>query len=86
MVEWIFLMVPRGYLQFVIVVFPNHTHYFALNSLVSQPDNETTFERETNSSVFIETGAALNSLVCQPDVETIEHICKKTTFNILLTF
>ena len=26
MVEWLFLEVPRGCLQFVIVVFPDHTH------------------------------------------------------------
>ena len=26
MVEWLFLTVPRGCLQFVIVVFPDHTH------------------------------------------------------------
>ena len=26
MVEQLFLAVPRGCLQFVIVVFPNHTH------------------------------------------------------------
>ena len=28
MVEWLFLAVPLGCLQFVIVVFPDHTHYF----------------------------------------------------------
>ena len=28
MVERLFLMVPRGCLRFVIVVFPDHTHYF----------------------------------------------------------
>ena len=28
MVELLFLAVPRGCLQFVIVVFPDHTHYF----------------------------------------------------------
>ena len=27
-VERLFLAVPRGYLQFVIVVIPDHTHYF----------------------------------------------------------
>ena len=27
-VERLFLAVPRVYLQFVIVVFPDHTHYF----------------------------------------------------------
>ena len=26
MVEWLFLVVPWGCLQFVIVVFPGHTH------------------------------------------------------------
>ena len=29
MVERLFLAVPRGCLQFVIVVFPDHTHYFS---------------------------------------------------------
>ena len=28
MVERLFLAVPQGCLQFVIVVFPDHTHYF----------------------------------------------------------
>ena len=32
MVERLFLAVPRGYLRFVIVVFPDHTHLlFILN-------------------------------------------------------
>ena len=37
MVERLFLAVPRGCLQFVIVVFPDHTHllfYISLNSFV----------------------------------------------------
>ena len=29
MVERLFLAVPRGCLQFAIVVFPDHTHYFS---------------------------------------------------------
>ena len=29
MVEWHFLGVPWGCLRFVIVVFPDHTHYFS---------------------------------------------------------
>ena len=33
MVERLFLAVPRGCLQFVIVVFPDHTHYFLLSIL-----------------------------------------------------
>ena len=43
MVERLFLTVPRGCLQFVIVVFPDHTHLLFLNSgdgesLLSRPD------------------------------------------------
>ena len=42
MVEWLFLAVPRGCLQFVIVVFPDHTHLLfllepGLNSLKTAP-------------------------------------------------
>ena len=36
MVEWLFLAVPRGCLQFVIVVFPDHPHLLFL----SRPINE----------------------------------------------
>ena len=32
MVEWLFLAVPWGCLRFVIVVFPDHTHYFRYNN------------------------------------------------------
>ena len=35
MVERLFLAVPRGYLQFVIVVFPDHTHLLFLNKLIT---------------------------------------------------
>ena len=31
MVERLFLAVPHGCLRFVIVVFPDHTHYFSFN-------------------------------------------------------
>ena len=36
MVEQLFLAVPQGCLRFVIVVFPDHTHYFyiAINILL----------------------------------------------------
>ena len=33
MVELLFLTVPRGCLRFVIVVFPDHTHYFCCTLL-----------------------------------------------------
>ena len=35
MVERLFLAVPRGCLQFVIVVFPDHTHLLFLPSILS---------------------------------------------------
>ena len=35
MVERLFLAVPRGCLQFVIVVFPDHTHLLFLDTLLS---------------------------------------------------
>ena len=33
MVEWLFLAVPWGCLWFVIVVFPDHSHFFSLETL-----------------------------------------------------
>ena len=33
MVEWLFLAVPWGFLRFVIVVFPEHTHLLFLRIL-----------------------------------------------------
>ena len=38
MVERLFLAVPRGCLQFVIVVFPDHTHLlFLFNMIIARP-------------------------------------------------
>ena len=34
LVEWLFLAVPWGCLQFVIVVFPDHTHLLSLSILI----------------------------------------------------
>ena len=34
-VEWLFLVVPWVCLHFVIVVFPDHTHYFCKTCLLS---------------------------------------------------
>ena len=39
MVERLFLAVPRGCLQFVIVVFPDHTHLLFLNNKNQQRKN-----------------------------------------------
>ena len=44
-VERLFLAVPQGCLQFVIVVFPDHTHYFFINKITYLENNlnETNF-------------------------------------------
>ena len=41
MVERLFLAVPRGCLQFVIVVFPDHTHLLFLTSVASDINSYT---------------------------------------------
>ena len=54
MVERLFLAVPRGCLQFVIVVFPDHTHLLFLMS-----DNKLLliFIDDLNRLAFCENGA-----------------------------
>ena len=37
-VQWLFLTVPRVCLQFVIVVFPDHTHYFCKIHRINVPN------------------------------------------------
>ena len=54
MVERLFLRVPWGYLRFVIVVFPDHTHYF-LYLLYTQGFSKKIYYP-------IESGAGVNNL------------------------
>ena len=62
MVERLFLTVPRGCLQFVIVVFPDHTQLLFFSSLLilgmDLPGMKTT--RETRISLF--GGPQINSI------------------------
>ena len=57
MVERLFLAVPRGCLRFVIVVFPDHTHYFLSSVNNRFADNSralpTTFTTERISFSFL---------------------------------
>ena len=39
-VMWLFLAVPWVCLQFVIVVFPDHTHLLVLKEIINQGNNE----------------------------------------------
>ena len=43
MVERLFLAVPRGCLRFVIVVFPDHTHFFIVSRSSQVVENRDTF-------------------------------------------
>ena len=54
MVERLFLTVPRGCLQFVIVVFPDHTHllFFTITSSVVQWAKFRTHSMEAVSSIL----------------------------------
>ena len=45
MVERLFLAVPRGCLQFVIVVFPDHTHLLFLVRIKAKIEESTLFGR-----------------------------------------
>ena len=58
MVERLFLAVPRGCLQFVIVVFPDHTHFLFLPSILSL------FRNEFNK--FNNTRARMLDFITQP--------------------
>ena len=54
MVEWLFLTVPRGCLQFVIVVFPDHTHLLFLSDLnISNVEDDSS---ESENSEFESDG------------------------------
>ena len=55
MVERLFLAVPRGCLQFVIVVFPDHTHLLFLHFLESHI--EPTIERPSNTAHVLDDNA-----------------------------
>ena len=46
MVERLFLAVPRGCLQFVIVVFPDHTHLLFLNTFKNIIENKAFAPKE----------------------------------------
>ena len=56
MVERLFLVVPRGCLQFVIVVFPDHTHFLFLNAVLLAG-----LSSPTQCAGWIKTGIRLSS-------------------------
>ena len=56
MVERLFLAVLRGSLQFVIVVFPDHTHYFFVEAIFQLMDDRCEFQRYDNSTCYVDEG------------------------------
>ena len=60
MVEWLFLEVPGGCLQFVIVVFPDHTHYFLY--IATPIANEYCKSRYVIKMLFYSLGVLLSHI------------------------
>ena len=54
MVERLFLAVPRACLQFVIVVFPDHTHLLFRHTCVALLHKKTVLSLETSSEINFE--------------------------------
>ena len=66
MVERLFLAVPRGCLQFVIVVFPDHTHLLFL------PDLSYTFSQYLITCLFTAVRHEVNNLESSVIVQELE--------------
>ena len=76
MVERLFLTVPRGSLQFVIVVFPDHTHILFFKSV------------KTHNIGFLKTIGCLNQTKCfmmmiatVMDLHGIHNLCMHSVHN-----
>ena len=68
MVDQLFLAVPRGCLQFVIVVFPDHTHLlFSITELLALVD---LFQGSSNELVF-NINPVGYMVVCIPGLKAI---------------
>ena len=77
MVERLFLAVPQGCLQFVIVVFPDHTHYFC-----SHPSSLCT--QLVKMSVKVQNGpagVAYSEVPHQPTWPIVMHHTKHMTYS-----
>ena len=56
MVDYLFLTVPWGCQQFVIVVFPDHTHYFFILAINVKMPTFSQISRINTKSECIKTG------------------------------
>ena len=55
MVDWLFLVVPRGCLRFVIVVFPDHTHLlFFINTSSAAVSNPQILKLNPNEHIVFQ--------------------------------
>ena len=59
MVEQLFLAVPRGCLQFVVVVFPDHTHLLILAQKRQRSSHKINWNIDTDQRSLIATGPSL---------------------------
>ena len=74
-VVWLFLAVPWVCLQFVIVVFPDHTHLFFLMQLFSTPSNPN---KQNINQVRWNTYAGLRRSAPSSEVDRPHVTCSKT--------
>ena len=65
MVERLFLAVPRGCLQFVIVVFPDHTHLIFLDRILIESEAWSTAHVIKKKTIHINYSCLL------PHIETV---------------
>ena len=71
MVERLFLAVPRGCLQFVIVVFPDHTHLLFLTA-----DSGVTSTIPARSHTFMEIDhEIISAVILLPSAESFKKGC-----------
>ena len=78
MVERLFLAVPRGCLQFVIVVFPDHIHYFCMRQLYYTLHIERYMRR------FVVPGKKLASGTVFESIPAEQSISRRSDVSLLM--
>ena len=80
MVEQLFLVVPRGCLRFVIVVFPDHTHLLFLVRIRAKKKKKMPFFVFGSALLRIRAKIGKNTLFGRPLVKIRAKIEKNTPF------
>ena len=78
MVELLFLAVPRGFLQFVIVVFPDHTHLLCLTQ--QEVSNRHLTDRESYKKCYNEYASTMFDMFDETFVDPLLTNSPSTRF------